>query len=54
MLWITESCQSNCVNLNFGQITGLARCIRSELGVAFATCEVDDLKSVQGCRAITG
>ncbi|KJZ78545.1 hypothetical protein HIM_01936 [Hirsutella minnesotensis 3608] len=52
ILWITQPSQSQCADPNFAQIHGLARCIRSELGIAFATCEVDDMESLRGRRAV--
>ncbi|KAF7563661.1 hypothetical protein G7046_g476 [Stylonectria norvegica] len=54
ILWITKSSQSQCENPNFAQIHGLARCIRSELGIAFATCEADDTETLRGCQAVAG
>ena len=52
ILWVNKSSQSQCANPGFGQIHGLARCICSELGVAFVTCEADDKESSRGCRAV--
>ncbi|KAH8693388.1 hypothetical protein GQ44DRAFT_695216 [Phaeosphaeriaceae sp. PMI808] len=54
ILWITQPSQSQCTDPSFAQIHGLARCIRSELGIAFATCEADDLESLRGCQAVAG
>ncbi|KAG4443875.1 hypothetical protein IFR05_000641 [Cadophora sp. M221] len=54
ILWITQPSQSSCADPSFAQIHGLARCIRSELGIAFATCEIDDMESVRGCQAVAG
>ena len=54
ILWITKSCHSQCADPSFAQIHGLARCIRSELDVAFAVCEVDDVDSLQGRQAVAG
>jgi acyl transferase domain-containing protein len=54
ILWITQPSQSQCADPSFAQIHGLARCIRSELGIAFATCEADDMESLRGCRAVAG
>jgi acyl transferase domain-containing protein/protein-L-isoaspartate O-methyltransferase len=45
ILWITRLSQMQCQDPRFGQIQGIARTIRSELLVDFATCEVDDLSS---------
>ncbi|KAL7940018.1 hypothetical protein V8C42DRAFT_356517 [Trichoderma barbatum] len=52
ILWITQPSQSQCADPSFAQIHGLARVVRSELGVAFATCEADDLESQRGRRAV--
>ncbi|KAJ5259397.1 hypothetical protein N7478_012378 [Penicillium angulare] len=52
IFWVTQPSQSLCVDPSFGQIHGLARCIRSEIGIDFATCEADDMQSEQGCRAV--
>lgn len=52
LLWITQPSQSQCADPSFAQIHGLARCIRSELGIAFATCETDDTESLRGRRAV--
>ncbi|EFQ92956.1 hypothetical protein PTT_09821 [Pyrenophora teres f. teres 0-1] len=54
VLWITSPSQSQCSDPGFAQIHGFARCIRSELGIAFATCETDDMESQRGCQAIAG
>ncbi|KAL7918584.1 hypothetical protein ACQKWADRAFT_330517 [Trichoderma austrokoningii] len=52
LLWITQPSQSQCADPSFAQIHGLARSIRSELGIAFATCEADDMESPQGRQAV--
>ena len=43
VLWITKSSQLNCRDPAYAQIIGLARTIRSELLIDFATCEIDDM-----------
>ncbi|KAJ5910086.1 Acyl transferase/acyl hydrolase/lysophospholipase [Penicillium tannophilum] len=43
ILWVTELSQIECHDPRFGQINGIARSIRSEKLVSFATCEVDNL-----------
>ncbi|KAJ5644819.1 polyketide synthase [Penicillium longicatenatum] len=43
ILWVTRLSQIQCQDPRFGQITGIARTIRSELLVDFATCEVDKI-----------
>ncbi|CAG8888844.1 unnamed protein product [Penicillium egyptiacum] len=52
ILWITQPSQSQCADPSFAQMHGLARCIRSELGIAFATCEADDMETPRGCRSV--
>lgn len=42
LFWITRPSQVNCTDLRWAQILGTARALRSELGVDFATCEVDN------------
>ncbi|KAJ5916406.1 Acyl transferase/acyl hydrolase/lysophospholipase [Penicillium tannophilum] len=43
ILWVTGLSQIQCNDPRFGQITGIARTIRSELLIDFATCEVDNV-----------
>ncbi|GKZ27195.1 type I Iterative Polyketide synthase (PKS), partial [Aspergillus brasiliensis] len=45
ILWLTDLCQIECKDPRFGQINGIARAIRSEMLVDFATCEVDCVSS---------
>jgi hypothetical protein len=52
LLWITQPSQSQCADPSFAQIHGLARCIHSELGIPFGTCEADDMESLRGSRAV--
>ncbi|KAI3094809.1 hypothetical protein CBS147333_9920 [Penicillium roqueforti] len=52
ILWVTQPSRSQCADPSFAQIHGLARCIRSELGIAFATCEADDMESPRGCQTV--
>ncbi|KAI1776601.1 fatty acid synthase S-acetyltransferase [Hypoxylon cercidicola] len=42
ILWITPLCQIGCQDPRYAQVIGLARTIRSEMLIDFATCEVDD------------
>lgn len=42
VLWITPLCQIGCQDPRYAQIIGLARTIRTEMLIDFATCEVDD------------
>lgn len=41
MLWLTQSCQIRSSNPSFSQCLGVARTIRAELGLRFATLELD-------------
>ncbi|OJI96712.1 hypothetical protein ASPVEDRAFT_119070 [Aspergillus versicolor CBS 583.65] len=43
ILWITGLSQMQCHNPGFGQVNGIARAIRSEMLIDFATCEVDNV-----------
>ncbi|CAG9990503.1 unnamed protein product [Clonostachys byssicola] len=50
ILWITRVSQIQCKDPRFALVTGLARTIRSEMGIDFAICEVDDLDSASGAE----
>ncbi|CAI6083821.1 unnamed protein product [Clonostachys chloroleuca] len=50
ILWITRVSQIQCNDPRFALVTGLARTIRSEMGIDFAICEVDDLDSASGAE----
>lgn len=52
LFWITRPSQTHCADPSFSPLIGLARTIRSERGIDFATCEVDVLDSPTGVRAI--
>lgn len=41
ILWLTQSCQIRSSNPNFSQCLGVARTVRAELGLRFATLELD-------------
>jgi acyl transferase domain-containing protein/SAM-dependent methyltransferase len=43
ILWITHACQVQCEDPSYAQIIGVARTIRTEMLLDFATCEVDDI-----------
>lgn len=45
VLWITSLCQMGCQDPRYAQAIGLARTIRTEMLIDFATCEVDDIHS---------
>jgi hypothetical protein len=42
MLWLAKPCQIRCAEPLYAQILGLARTLRNELAVDFATLELDD------------
>ncbi|KAI1328458.1 acyl transferase domain-containing protein [Xylariaceae sp. FL0255] len=41
LVWVTRHAQMGCADPNYSQIIGLARTLRSEMQLDFATCEVD-------------
>jgi hypothetical protein len=41
VLWLMPSAQVGCSNPQYGQILGMARCLRAELGVELVTLELD-------------
>lgn len=43
ILYVTGSCQVWCKDPRYAAVLGLARTLRSELSVSFATCEMDNL-----------
>ncbi|KAE8140176.1 hypothetical protein BDV38DRAFT_280173 [Aspergillus pseudotamarii] len=45
ILWITAVSQVQCQDPRFGQTIGIARVMRSEMLIDFATCEVDNISS---------
>ncbi|KAF1830190.1 hypothetical protein BDW02DRAFT_633855 [Decorospora gaudefroyi] len=45
IFWVTKPCHIRVQDPRYAQIIGLARVIRSELLVDFATCEVDDVEA---------
>lgn len=48
MLWLTQLCQIRPSNPSFAQCLGVARTVRAELGVRFATLELDLIDSCDG------
>ncbi|XPS73997.1 Mycolipanoate synthase [Ascochyta lentis] len=46
LLWLMPPAQIGCSDPQYGQILGMARCIRAELGVDFVTLELDSFDSV--------
>ncbi|RYP11915.1 hypothetical protein DL765_007558 [Monosporascus sp. GIB2] len=53
VLWVTRPSQTQCSDPRYAPVMGLARTVRSEMGIDFATCEADDLESEAGLRAVT-
>lgn len=49
IFWVTKPCHMNIQDPSYAQIIGLARVIRSELLIDFATCEVDDTNASMSC-----
>nr|XP_036575325.1 polyketide synthase [Colletotrichum truncatum]KAF6781878.1 polyketide synthase [Colletotrichum truncatum] len=43
LLWLTRSCQLNPTNPTYAPVLGVARTVRVEMGLPFATLEVDDV-----------
>lgn len=41
ILWLTSPVQTNCASAQYGQILGVARTVRAELGVTFATMQLE-------------
>ncbi|KAI1820897.1 hypothetical protein F4861DRAFT_545132 [Xylaria intraflava] len=52
LLWVTHSSQVHCPDPRYAPIIGLARTLRSEMDLDFATCETDDLRSSSGFEAV--
>ncbi|KAI0418327.1 hypothetical protein F5X98DRAFT_373799 [Xylaria grammica] len=45
LLWITRHSQMGCSDPRYSQVIGLARTLRSEMQLDFATCEIDSFES---------
>jgi len=45
IFWVTNPCQMHCPDPRLAQVIGIARTMRSEVLVDFATCEVDNINS---------
>ncbi len=48
ILWVTRLSQMQCQDPRYAQIHGVARTLRSEVRVAFAICEADDMDASSG------
>ena len=45
IMWVTRPCHMHCPDPKYGQAIGVARTIRSEMLLSFATCETTDIYS---------
>ena len=52
LLWLTKSCQMTCRDPQYAQIIGLARTLRNEQAIDFATLELDEVYSESTMDAI--
>ncbi|KAI5456752.1 KR domain-containing protein [Mariannaea sp. PMI_226] len=52
ILWLTRCCQVGCIDPRWAQIIGTTRTIRTELGIDFATCELEDMSDFSLASAI--
>ena len=52
LLWLTRSCQMTCREPQYARIIGLARTLRNEQALDFATLELDDVCSGTTMNAI--
>lgn len=48
VLWLTHAAQMNCKDPRFAKVIGLARNVRSELGIDMATIELDTTEAASG------
>ncbi|KAH0438713.1 polyketide synthase [Colletotrichum camelliae] len=44
LLWVTKPCQFKPTDPTYAPVLGVARTVRAEMGLAFATLELDDVK----------
>ncbi|KAL8695116.1 MAG: hypothetical protein Q9224_003449 [Gallowayella concinna] len=51
LLWITEASQIDCRDPNYSLILGMARTLRNELGMDFATCELENFEKADSLSA---
>ncbi|KAK2816785.1 putative PKS/NRPS-like protein biosynthetic cluster [Arthroderma sp. PD_2] len=52
ILWVTRLSNIGCQDPRYAQVIGLARTLRSEMAIDFATCETDDVESQTGANAV--
>ncbi|KAL8848055.1 MAG: hypothetical protein Q9221_006915 [Calogaya cf. arnoldii] len=51
LLWITKAAQIDCRDPTYSVVLGMARTLRIELGMEFATCELDTLENADSLGA---
>lgn len=51
LLWITEASQIECRDPNYSLVLGMARTLRNELGMDFATCELESFENADSLSA---
>jgi SAM-dependent methyltransferase len=52
MLWLTLSCQINCLDPQYSTILGLLRVVRNETGTPLSTLELDNTTSPEAWQAV--
>ncbi|KAI5868187.1 fatty acid synthase S-acetyltransferase [Durotheca rogersii] len=52
LFWVTPLCQIGCADPRYAQVIGLARTVRTELTIDFATCEVDDFSAATAAGSV--
>ncbi|TVY41639.1 Highly reducing polyketide synthase [Lachnellula subtilissima] len=52
ILWVTRLSNVGCQDPRYAPVIGLARTLRSEMAIDFAVCEINDLESPSGSRAL--
>ena len=51
LLWITKAAQIECRDPNYSLVLGMARTLRNELGMEFATCELENFENADSLSA---
>lgn len=52
LFWVTKPSQTRCKDARYAMAIGLARTIRSEMGIDFATCQVDNIDTLVAATAV--
>lgn len=52
LLWITKAVQIECRDPNYSLVLGMARTLRNELGMDFATCELENFEKADSLSAV--